>query len=70
MRIKYSRKLVFYYVAVICTTTVEAEKTRACVSRYDQFAWNANQGRRNRVNDGAPPPAFWKGEQRGTRALI
>ena len=33
---------VFYYVAVIYTITKGKEKIRACVSRYDQFVWNAN----------------------------
>jgi len=33
---------VFWYVAVICTITGGTEQIRACVSRYDQSAWNAN----------------------------
>jgi len=34
---------VFFYVAVVCTITKGKEKIRACVSRYDQTVWNANQ---------------------------
>jgi len=49
MRIKYARKLsIFYYVAVIRTITKGKEKIRACASRYDQSAWNANQWRRSK----------------------
>jgi len=34
----YLKKLVFYYVAVICTTTGRgAVQIRACFNRYDQF---------------------------------
>jgi len=32
----------FHNVAVICTTTGGTEQLRACVSRYDQSAWNVN----------------------------
>jgi len=35
----------FCYVPVICTTTGGTEQIRACVSRYDQSAWIANEWR-------------------------
>jgi len=34
-RMKYSRKLVFYFVAVMCTITKGKEQIWACVSRYN-----------------------------------
>ena len=39
---------VFYYVAVICTTTEGTKQIRACVSRYGQSAWTASQWRRSK----------------------
>jgi len=48
MRIKCSRKIpVFYYLAVMCTTTGGTEQIRAGVSRYDYSAWT-NQVCQNR----------------------
>jgi len=45
MRIKYVRKLsFFFYVAVTCTTTGGTEQIVAFVSRYDQSAWTAIYG--------------------------
>ena len=32
----------FYYLAVICTTSLGTEQIRACVSCFDQSAWTAN----------------------------
>jgi len=41
------KTFVFYYVAIICTTTGGREQIRACVSRYDQSAWTSNDEARN-----------------------
>ena len=63
-----ARKLLyFYYVAVICRTTGGTEEIWACVSRYNQSAWTANKGRRNR---GAwRGTALWKGSN-GTQVPL
>jgi len=44
MRIKYARKLLFYVIWLLYVQLLNGgtEQTRACVSRYDQFAWTAN----------------------------
>jgi len=36
------KTFVFYYVAVICTTTGKTEQIRVCVIHYDQSAWTAS----------------------------
>ena len=42
MRIKYAKKVSFFIMWLLYVTTAGAEQIRACVSRYDQSAWNVN----------------------------
>ena len=65
----FKKTFVLYYVAVICTTTGGTDQIRDDVSLLFNPPELPIRDAGTGVNDGELVPAFWKGEQRATRAL-
>jgi len=48
MRMKYARKFSFFVMFLLYVQLLRGEKIQACVSRYDQSAWTANEWRKSK----------------------